>query len=60
MTCHIEYKILFYARPMTSIYSTGQMPDGSCFYERQMPLYVELNRGQMPGGCPGGDDRAWN
>ena len=28
--------------------------DGSGFYERQMPLYVELNRGQMLGGCPGG------
>ena len=30
------------------------MPDGSGFYSRQMPHYVELNRGQMPGGCPGG------
>ena len=39
------------------------MPDGLGFYSRQMPHYVELNRGQMPGGCPeggGGDDRAWN
>ena len=37
------------------------MPDGSGFYSRQMPHYVEPNRGQMPGGCPGGgDDRAWN
>ena len=39
---------------MTSIFSTGQMPDGSGFHSRQMPHYVELNRGQMPGGCPGG------
>ena len=30
------------------------MPDGLGFYSRQMPHYVELNRGQMPGGCPGG------
>ena len=35
------------------------------FYSRQMPHYVEPNRGQMPGGYPGGgggggDDRAWN
>ena len=29
------------------------MPDGSGFYSRQMPHYVELNRGKMPGGCPG-------
>ena len=50
----------FYARPMTTFFSTGQMPDGSGFYSRQMPNYVELNRSQMPGGCPGGDDRAWN
>ena len=41
-------------RPLTSIFSTGQMPDGSGFYSRQMPHYVEPNRGQMPGGCPGG------
>ena len=39
---------------MTSIFSTGQMPDGSGFYLSQMPHYVELNRGQMAGGCPGG------
>ena len=32
----------------------GQIPDGSGFYLRQMPHYVELNRAQMPGGCPGG------
>ena len=44
----------FYTRPMTSIFSTGQMPNGSGFYSRQMPHYVELNRGQMPRGCPGG------
>ena len=41
------------------------MPDGPGFYSRQMPHYVELNRGQMPGGSPGGgggaeDDRASN
>ena len=35
---------------MISIFSTGQMPDGPGFYSRQMPHYVELNRGQMPGG----------
>ena len=53
----------FHMRPMTSIFSTGQMRDGSGFYSRQMPHYVELNRGQMPRGLPGGgggDDRAWN
>ena len=44
----------FYARPMTSISSTGQKPDGSGFYSRQMPHYVELNRGQMPGVARGG------
>ena len=41
-------------RPLTSIFSTGQMPDGPGFYSRQMPHYVEPNRGQMPGGFPGG------
>ena len=44
----------FHARPMTSIFSTGQMPDGSGFYSRQMSHCVELNRGQIPGGCPEG------
>ena len=39
---------------MTSIFLTGQMSDGSGFYSHQMPHYVELNRGQMPGGCLGG------
>ena len=48
----------------TSVFSTGKMPDGSGFCSRQMSHYVELNRGQMSGGCPGGggggDNRAWN
>ena len=38
---------------MTS-FSMGHMPDGSGLYSRQMPHHLELNRGQMPGGCPGG------
>ena len=44
----------FHALPMTNILTTGQMPDGSGFYSREMPQYVELNRGQKPGGCSGG------
>ena len=54
MTCDLEYKIPFHARPMTSIFLMGQMPDGSGFYSRQMPHYVELNGVKCPGGCPGG------
>ena len=26
---------------------------------RQMPAYTEVIVSQMPGGCPGGDDRGW-
>ena len=26
----------------------------------QMPHYVELNSGQMPGGCPGGGGGGWS
>ena len=44
----------FYVRPMTSIFSMGQISDGSGFYSRQIPHYVELNRDQIPRGCPGG------
>ena len=55
MTCDMEYKIGF-----SHATDDQHFFDGSGFYSRQMPHYVELNRGQMPGGCPGEDDRAWN
>ena len=59
MTCDIQNP--FHARPMTSIFSTGQMPDGSGFYSRQMPHYYSgAEQGSNARGLPGGDDRAWN
>ena len=49
---------------MTCDMDISQMPDGSGFYSRQMPHYVELKRVKCPwvarGGGGGGGDCNWN
>ena len=44
---------------MTSIFSRGQMPDGSGFFASNAPL-CGAEQGSNARGLPGGDDRAWN
>ena len=53
MTCDMEYKILFTHDWWPAFFRWVKCPMGRAS-SRQMPHYVELNSGQMPGGCPGG------
>ena len=52
MTCDMEYKILFTRDWWPAFFRRVKCPMGRAS-SRQMPHYVELNSGQMPGGCPG-------